>query len=130
MTLFYLVRGKFLCFCFFLKKITLFFVSLKYAIFCVNFADLDDTLYPLSSGIARECGQNIKGDFLLSIKISCATSHTSIKALRLTFLVDYMVEKLGIDKSKILELSNSLYKNYGTTMAGLRVNLASLFYFN
>ncbi|VVB02532.1 unnamed protein product [Arabis nemorensis] len=55
--------------------------------------DLDDTLYPLSSGIARECGQNIK---------------------------DYMVEKLGIDKSKILELSNSLYKNYGTTMAGLR----------
>ncbi|KAJ4891852.1 Haloacid dehalogenase-like hydrolase (HAD) superfamily protein [Raphanus sativus] len=61
---------------------------------CVSLAsDLDDTLYPLSSGIARECGQNIK---------------------------DYMVEKLGIDKSKILELSNSLYKNYGTTMAGLR----------
>ncbi|KAL1209945.1 hypothetical protein V5N11_020510 [Cardamine amara subsp. amara] len=55
--------------------------------------DLDDTLYPLSSGIARECGQNIK---------------------------DYMAEKLGIDKTKILELSNSLYKNYGTTMAGLR----------
>ncbi|CAL9235920.1 unnamed protein product [Arabidopsis halleri] len=55
--------------------------------------DLDDTLYPLSSGISKECGQNIK---------------------------DYMVEKLGIEKSKILELSNSLYKNYGTTMAGLR----------
>ncbi|XP_010529825.1 PREDICTED: uncharacterized protein C24B11.05-like [Tarenaya hassleriana] len=55
--------------------------------------DLDDTLYPLSSGIARECGQNIK---------------------------DYMVEKLGIEKSKIPELSNLLYKNYGTTMAGLR----------
>ncbi|EOA27675.1 hypothetical protein CARUB_v10023829mg [Capsella rubella] len=55
--------------------------------------DLDDTLYPLSSGISKECGQNIK---------------------------DYMVEKLGIDKNKILELSNSLYKNYGTTMAGLR----------
>ncbi|XP_010509295.1 PREDICTED: uncharacterized protein C24B11.05-like [Camelina sativa] len=55
--------------------------------------DLDDTLYPLSSGIAKECGKNIK---------------------------DYMVEKLGIDKNKILELSNSLYKNYGTTMAGLR----------
>ncbi|XP_010505362.1 PREDICTED: uncharacterized protein C24B11.05-like [Camelina sativa] len=55
--------------------------------------DLDDTLYPLSSGIAKECGQNIK---------------------------DYMVEKLGIDKNKILDLSNSLYKNYGTTMAGLR----------
>ncbi|KAK8547636.1 hypothetical protein V6N12_031770 [Hibiscus sabdariffa] len=25
------------------------------------FADLDDTLYPLSSGLARECGNNIKG---------------------------------------------------------------------
>lgn len=59
---------------------------------CLLF-DLDDTLYPLSSGLARECGKNIK---------------------------DYMVEKLGIEKDKIVELSNLLYKNYGTTMAGLR----------
>ncbi|KAI3896873.1 hypothetical protein MKX03_013524 [Papaver bracteatum] len=33
---------------------------------------------------------------------------------------DYMHEKLGIEKSKIPELSNFLYKTYGTTMAGLR----------
>ncbi|KAK0585418.1 hypothetical protein LWI29_028180 [Acer saccharum] len=33
-----------------------------------------------------------------------------------------MVEKLGIDKSKITELGNLPYKNYGTTMAGLRAN--------
>ncbi|XP_041026379.1 uncharacterized protein LOC121266575 [Juglans microcarpa x Juglans regia] len=59
---------------------------------CLLF-DLDDTLYPLSSGIAAACLQNIK---------------------------DYMVEKLGIDKSKIPDLCNLLYKNYGTTMAGLR----------
>jgi putative hydrolase of the HAD superfamily len=59
---------------------------------CLLF-DLDDTLYPLSSGLARQCGQNIK---------------------------DYMVEKLGLDKDKIVELSNLCYKNYGTTMAGLR----------
>ncbi|ESW12513.1 hypothetical protein PHAVU_008G119500 [Phaseolus vulgaris] len=59
---------------------------------CLLF-DLDDTLYPLSTGIANACGQNIK---------------------------DYMVEKLGIEKSKIDDLSNLLYKNYGTTMAGLR----------
>ncbi|GLT38933.1 hypothetical protein SLA2020_131480 [Shorea laevis] len=59
---------------------------------CLLF-DLDDTLYPLGSGIARECGKNIK---------------------------DYMVEKLGIERDKIMELSNLLYKNYGTTMAGLR----------
>ncbi|KAG2685865.1 hypothetical protein I3843_10G138100 [Carya illinoinensis] len=59
---------------------------------CLLF-DLDDTLYPLSSGLATACLKNIK---------------------------DYMVEKLGIDKSKIPDLCNLLYKNYGTTMAGLR----------
>lgn len=59
---------------------------------CLLF-DLDDTLYPLSSGLAAECGKNIK---------------------------EYMVQKLGIEQSKIIEMSNLLYKNYGTTMAGLR----------
>ncbi|KAM0991271.1 hypothetical protein ACFX13_009811 [Malus domestica] len=57
------------------------------------FFDLDDTLYPYSSGIATACRINIE---------------------------DYMVEKLGIDRSIIPELGNLLYKNYGTTMAGLR----------
>lgn len=55
--------------------------------------DLDDTLYPLSSGLAAVCGQNIR---------------------------DFMVESLGIERSKLVELGNLLYKNYGTTMAGLR----------
>lgn len=32
-----------------------------------------------------------------------------------------MVERLGIEKNKIADLGNLLYKNYGTTMAGLRV---------
>lgn len=59
---------------------------------CLLF-DLDDTLYPLSSGLAIACRKNIE---------------------------DYMVEKLGIDESKIADLCNLLYKNYGTTMAGLR----------
>lgn len=59
---------------------------------CLIF-DLDDTLYPLSSGISAECLKNIR---------------------------DYMVEKLGIEKSKAPEISNLLYKNYGTTLAGLR----------
>ncbi|KAK2657843.1 hypothetical protein Ddye_010895 [Dipteronia dyeriana] len=59
---------------------------------CLLF-DLDDTLYPYSAGIQEAVTQNVK---------------------------DYMVEKLGIDKSKITELGNLLYKNYGTTMAGLR----------
>lgn len=59
---------------------------------CLLF-DLDDTLYPLSSGLAKEVLKNIH---------------------------DYMVEKLGIERSKIDTLSSLLYKNYGTTMAGLR----------
>ncbi|KAE9618078.1 hypothetical protein Lal_00041909 [Lupinus albus] len=59
---------------------------------CLLF-DLDDTLYPLSTGFHKVCTKNIR---------------------------EYMVEKLGIDKNKIDELSNLLYKNYGTTMAGLR----------
>ncbi|KAG7027341.1 SPAC24B11.05, partial [Cucurbita argyrosperma subsp. argyrosperma] len=59
---------------------------------CLLF-DLDDTLYPVSSGLAAACKSNIHG---------------------------YMGEKLGIENSKIPELSNLLYKNYGTSMAGLR----------
>ncbi|XP_019161682.1 PREDICTED: uncharacterized protein LOC109158241 isoform X2 [Ipomoea nil] len=59
---------------------------------CLLF-DLDDTLYPLSAGLNAACGKNI---------------------------ADYMVEKLGIEPAKIPDLSNLLYKNYGTTMAGLR----------
>ncbi|XBH56872.1 hypothetical protein VPH35_078596 [Triticum aestivum] len=59
---------------------------------CLLF-DLDDTLYPLSSGISSHVKTNIEA---------------------------YMVEKLGIEESKIENLGNLLYKNYGTTMAGLR----------
>ncbi|XP_064937992.1 uncharacterized protein LOC135622457 isoform X3 [Musa acuminata AAA Group] len=59
---------------------------------CLLF-DLDDTLYPLSSGIAIQCRNNIG---------------------------DYLVEKLGIEENKVSALCNLLYKNYGTTMAGLK----------
>ncbi|XP_073271738.1 suppressor of disruption of TFIIS-like isoform X1 [Primulina huaijiensis] len=59
---------------------------------CLLF-DLDDTLYPLSSGLATAVLKNIQ---------------------------DYMIEKLGVEESKIPDLCDLLYKNYGTTMAGLR----------
>ncbi|KAI3447702.1 hypothetical protein Pfo_004367 [Paulownia fortunei] len=59
---------------------------------CLLF-DLDDTLYPLSWGLATSVLKNIQ---------------------------DYMIEKLGVEESKIPDLCNLLYKNYGTTMAGLR----------
>ena len=37
------------------------------------------------------------------------------------YCTDYMLEKLGIEETIIPEMNVSLYKTYGTTMAGLRV---------
>ncbi|KAF3454679.1 hypothetical protein FNV43_RR05127 [Rhamnella rubrinervis] len=59
---------------------------------CLLF-DLDDTLYPLSSGLSLEVTKNIQ---------------------------EYMIQKLGMEENKVPELCVSLYKEYGTTMAGLR----------
>lgn len=59
---------------------------------CLLF-DLDDTLYPLSSGLSQHVTKNIE---------------------------EYMIQKLGIEDSKVSELCISLYKYYGTTLAGLR----------
>ncbi|KAI5665990.1 hypothetical protein M9H77_15843 [Catharanthus roseus] len=59
---------------------------------CLLF-DVDDTLYPLSSGISKEVTKNI---------------------------TEYMITKLGIDQTKVPEMCVQLYKDYGTTMAGLR----------
>lgn len=35
--------------------------------------------------------------------------------------LDYMITKLGIDEDKVPVMCAQLYKEYGTTMAGLRV---------
>ncbi|WCJ20499.1 Haloacid dehalogenase-like hydrolase (HAD) superfamily protein [Euphorbia peplus] len=59
---------------------------------CLLF-DLDDTLYPLSSGLSANVTKNIE---------------------------EYMLGKLGIGENKVRELCTSLYKYYGTTLAGLR----------
>ncbi|KAG6489536.1 hypothetical protein ZIOFF_050810 [Zingiber officinale] len=60
---------------------------------CLLF-DLDDTLYLLSFGIAAECRKNI---------------------------LEYMLEKLKVEESNLLELCTVLYKHYRTTMAGLKI---------
>ncbi|KAF2311820.1 hypothetical protein GH714_026922 [Hevea brasiliensis] len=66
----------------------------KYLIMGYNhFSDLDDTLYSLSSGLSQHVTKNIE---------------------------EFMVQKLGIEESKVPELCVSLYKYYGTTLAGLR----------
>ncbi|XP_004507175.1 uncharacterized protein C24B11.05-like [Cicer arietinum] len=59
---------------------------------CLLF-DVDDTLYPLSSGISANTAKNIE---------------------------EYMLQKLGMEAATVPELCYSLYKTYGTTMAGLR----------
>lgn len=60
---------------------------------CLLF-DLDDTLYPVSTGIQPACRKNIE---------------------------DYMVEVLKIDESKVPSMCVDLYKSHGTSMAGLKV---------
>ncbi|GMI97121.1 hypothetical protein like AT5G59480 [Hibiscus trionum] len=59
---------------------------------CLLF-DVDDTLYSLSSGLSKACTRNIE---------------------------DFMVQKLGIEANKVSETNRVLYRNYGTSMAGLR----------
>ncbi|KAF8102428.1 hypothetical protein N665_0198s0132 [Sinapis alba] len=59
---------------------------------CLLF-DIDDTLYPFSSGLSALVTNNIQ---------------------------EYMTQKLGIEEDKVKELCLELYKIYGTTMAGLK----------
>lgn len=59
---------------------------------CLLF-DLDDTLYPFSVGINLACRKNIQ---------------------------DYMRNHLHIEECQVAEMCVDLYKEYGTTMAGLK----------
>nr|XP_043621241.1 uncharacterized protein C24B11.05-like [Erigeron canadensis] len=59
---------------------------------CLLF-DVDDTLYPFSSGLSAQCTKNI---------------------------IEYMVNKLNVEESKVPDMCAQLYRDYGTTMAGLR----------
>ncbi|KAM0928305.1 hypothetical protein ACQ4PT_002402 [Festuca glaucescens] len=56
-------------------------------------SDLDDTLYPLGADINLACRKNIQ---------------------------DYMRDHLQIEESQIAEMCLELYREYGTTMAGLK----------
>lgn len=59
---------------------------------CLLF-DVDETLYPLSSGLSPVCTKNI---------------------------IEYMINKLGIEEDKAPVMCVQLYREYGTTMAGLK----------
>lgn len=95
--------------------------------------DLDDTLYPFNSGIAADIMKNIQGTLHTSASASpyylsqsifppCVTRGQSLLLMLMRVCSsDYMVHKLGVEESISLELCVLLYKQYGTTMAGLRV---------
>ncbi|CAN6226243.1 unnamed protein product [Urochloa humidicola] len=60
---------------------------------CLLF-DIDDTLYPLSLGLNTACRDNIQ---------------------------EYMLNKLHIEECQVPKMCLDLYKEHGTTMAGLKV---------
>uniref|UniRef100_A0A6N2L3U4 Uncharacterized protein n=1 Tax=Salix viminalis TaxID=40686 RepID=A0A6N2L3U4_SALVM len=60
---------------------------------CLLF-DVDDTLYPRSSGLLEEVTENIQ---------------------------EYMVQKLGVEETEASQINGVLYKSYGTSMAGLKI---------
>ncbi|GLT31749.1 hypothetical protein SLA2020_064600 [Shorea laevis] len=59
---------------------------------CLLF-DMDDTLYPLSSGLNLACRKNIQ---------------------------EFMLQQLNIEESEVPRICLDLYREYGTTMAGLK----------
>lgn len=79
--------------------------------------DLDDTLYPLSSGINIACRKNIEGMIAKTIKV-CNISVFNFLCLIVT---DYMLKFLHIEESEVPRMCLELYREHGTTMAGLKV---------
>lgn len=88
---------------------------------------MDDTLYPLSIGINLACRKNIQGketnisrclSFLMIINGHITEFCVSLFSL----FAEFMLNQLGIEESEVPKLCLDLYKEYGTTMAGLKVS--------
>lgn len=77
---------------------------------------MDDTLYPLSSGVNLACRKNIEG-MLLKLVSHNITRTNLIRVL----VTDYMLKYLHMDESEVPRMCLELYREYGTTMAGLKV---------
>ncbi|KAH1261633.1 hypothetical protein GmHk_02G004450 [Glycine max] len=69
--------------------------------------NLDDPIYPYSSGVSVQIAKNIDGN-----------EFTRQLSLSLAFYC--MIQKLGMEAVKVTELNYPFYKTYGMTMAGLR----------
>lgn len=111
-----------------LLHLFLHFVSNLNNVFSISFSDLDDTLYPFSLGINLSCRKNIQGElrhysfFVASwfMKNLLSTNVEEPANLKI-WPPDYMRHHLLIEESQIAKMCLDLYKEYGTTMAGLKV---------
>lgn len=85
---------------------------------------MDDTLYPLSLGINLACRKNIQGKSLLSSSKPsfCMRCIELIQRATGQYTAEYMLNKLRIEESQVPRMCLDLYREYGTTMAGLKVS--------
>lgn len=101
------------------------------SVYPVWFSDMDDTLYPLSSGLNLACRRNIQGMCVCmslnriqqkhGIFMVCNDYDNNQIEFVLNFHADYMLRHLNIEESEVPRMCLELYKEYGTTMAGLKV---------
>ncbi|KAG6482861.1 hypothetical protein ZIOFF_059500 [Zingiber officinale] len=84
---------------------------------CLLF-DMDDTLYPLASGLNLACRKNIQGN----VVVTSDSKHIKTFGLSVGFcsMTDYMLHHLNIEENQVPKLCLDLYKEHGTTMAGLK----------
>lgn len=104
-----------------------YFFWVIFIICCLIFADLDDTLYPLSSGLSGHVTKNIQGNDFHYVEVITLMYLNFMEFIYFYWMhctlhiAEYMLQKLGIQEDQVPELCVSLYKTYGTTMAGLKV---------
>lgn len=89
----------------------------------VILSDMDDTLYPLSMGINMACRKNIEGTCILHSDVIFygLTEFMMTDYSWFVLIIEYMLNRMHIEESEVPRLCLELYKEHGTTMAGLKV---------
>lgn len=96
--------------------------------FFLSFSDMDDTLYPWSTGLNLACRRNIEGFdqeqihyFLILLSLISSSNYQAYWVLCSSLCVEYMLQSLRIEESEVPRMCLELYHEHGTTMAGLKV---------
>lgn len=88
---------------------------------------MDDTLYPLSSGLNLACRKNIEGTTGLYTHESDDNDMIDNSNKQFSFIfVEFMLQYLHIEESEVPRMCLQLYRECGTTMAGLKVKNTKL----